>query len=97
MTREEKVKLILDRLYRIYPHPKTALQYKTPWELLVATILSAQATDKLVNSVTPQLFGKFKTIKDFVDSTVEEIDKEISRVNFHYSKAKSIQGAAKMV
>lgn len=97
MTLKEKVKLILDRLHKVYPNPKTSLLFRNPWELLVATILSAQATDKLVNSITPSLFKKFKTVDDFASSSTEQIDKSISKVNFHRSKAKSIQGAAKMI
>lgn len=97
MTKQEKVKEILKRLYKIYPHPKTALIYQNPWQLLVATILSAQATDKLVNQVTPGLFAKYKTIEDFAKASVPEIDKDISKVNFHSNKAKSIQGAAQMI
>ncbi len=97
MTKEEKVREILKRLYKVYPHPKTALTYSTPWELLVATILSAQATDKTVNLVTPELFKKYKTVQDFADASADEIDKMIKRVNFHSNKAKSIKGAAEMI
>lgn len=56
MTNAAKVSEILKRLYQVWPHPKTALNFSNPLELLVATILSAQTTDKLVNTVTPQLF-----------------------------------------
>lgn len=59
MTREEKVKQILIRLYKVYPHPRTALNYSNPFELLIATILSAQATDVSVNLATPNLFKKY--------------------------------------
>lgn len=97
MDRKEKAKFILNRLYKIYPHSKTALKFSSPWELLVAAILSAQATDKLVNQVTPTLFKRFKTIKDFANASLEEIDKEISKVNFHHNKAKSIKGAAQKI
>jgi len=97
VNKEEKVNQILKRLYLAYPKPKTALIYKTPWELLVATILSAQATDKVVNTVTPALFKKYQSIKSFAQSKLSELDKDISRVNFHSNKAKSIQGAAKMI
>ncbi len=97
MTKNEKVQEILKRLYKIYPHPKTALQYKTPWQLLVATILSAQATDITVNTVTPALFEKYKSIKDFAEISLQELDKFVSKVNFHTNKAKSIIAAAKMI
>lgn len=97
MTKQEKVKEILKRLYKVYPNPKTALLYKTPWELLIATILSAQATDKVVNIITPNLFKKYPTIKSFAESKLPELDKDISKVNFHTNKAKSIQAAASTI
>ncbi len=84
----------MDKLYQIYPQPRTALHYSTPFQLLIATILSAQATDKLVNTVTPELFKKYKTPEDFARADVSEIDSAIKRVNFHGNKAKSIKGAA---
>lgn len=97
MTKKEKVLEILKRLYKVYPHPKIALHFSNPLELLVATILSAQATDKLVNQVTPALFQKYKTAKDYASVSLEELDTDIKRVNFHFNKAKSIKGAAKMI
>lgn len=97
MTREEKVKEIYNRLKQLYPHPKTALQYSTPLELLIATILSAQATDKIVNTVTPALFAKYKTAKDYANAPVEDIDAMIQKINFHYNKAKSIKAAAQQI
>lgn len=97
MTKEQKVKEIIKRLSKIYPDPKTALIFTTPLQLLIATILSAQATDKLVNTVTPELFKKYKTAKDFADAPVEDIDAMIRKVNFHNNKAKSIKAAAQMI
>ncbi|MBI4084438.1 MAG: endonuclease III [Candidatus Levybacteria bacterium] len=97
MTKEEKVKQIIKRLSKVYPHPKTALNFKTPLELLVATILSAQATDKSVNTITHDLFKKYKTAKAFADASVEEIDGMIKKVNFHNNKAKSIKAAAQII
>lgn len=97
MTQEEKVREIIKRLSKVYPDPKTALHYTTPFELLIATMLSAQTTDKLVNIITPDLFNKFKGPKAFADATEEEIDKEINRVNFHRNKAKSIKAASAMI
>lgn len=97
MTKEEKVKLIIERLLKVWPHPKTALNYSNPLELLIATILSAQATDKLVNIVTPDLFKKYQTAKDYADASIEEIDSMIRKVNFHFNKAKSIKTAAQMI
>lgn len=97
MDKEKKVKLILQRLYKVWPKPHTALVYSNPLELLVATILSAQATDKLINTVTPELFKKYKTAKNYAEASLEEIDNYIKKVNFHTNKAKSIKGAAEII
>jgi endonuclease III len=97
MGKEEKVKEVIKRLLKVYPHPKTALEYRSPWDLLVATILSAQTTDKLVNTVTPSLFEKFPNLKSFANSPVEKIDKEISKVNFHFNKAKTLKECARII
>jgi endonuclease-3 len=97
MRKEEKVKEIIVRLSKIYPHPHTALIHSSPLELLIATILSAQATDKLVNTVTPQLFQKYKSALDFANADLKELDKDLSRVNFHFNKAKNIQAACKII
>lgn len=97
MTTQEKALEIMKRLYKANPHPKVELHFKTPFELLVATILSAQCTDKLVNTVTPSLFTKFPTIKSFAHASIEDIDSMITKINFHPNKAKNIQGAAKMI
>lgn len=97
MTREQKVEEVIKRLSQIYPDPRTALNFSQPHELLFATILSAQATDKLVNLVTPELFKKYKTIKDFAEAPVEEIDEMVKRVNFHNNKSKNIKAAAAMI
>ncbi len=97
MSKEGKVKEIIKRLSKVYPNPRSALIHETPLQLLIATILSAQATDKLVNTVTPELFKKYKTAKDFADAPVEEIDAMVKRVNFHSNKAKNIKGAAQMI
>jgi len=100
MTLEEKkatVKEILRQLYKLYPEPKTALYYTTPFELLIATMLSAQTTDKLVNTITPHLFKKYPSPKAFADATIAEIDMEIAKVNFHNNKAKNIHATAKII
>lgn len=97
MTKQEKVKEIIRRLSKVYSHPRTALNYTNPLELLVATILSAQATDKLVNLVTPELFKKYKTSRDYSKAKVEELNNYIKRVNFHFNKAKNIIAAGKII
>lgn len=85
------------RLYKDYPHPKVELDFKNPFELLIATILAAQCTDKLVNTITPALFSKFPTIESFAEASVEDIDSLISKVTFHFNKAKNIKAAAQMI
>lgn len=97
MTKEEKVKEIIKKLDKVFPHPRTELVYETPLQLLVATILSAQTTDKLVNTLTPALFKKYKTAQDFAKASAADIDEMISKVNFHYNKAKNIKAAAEMI
>ena len=97
MTREEKAKEIIKRLSKVYPHPKTALHHANALELLVATILSAQTTDKTVNFVTPELFKKYKTARDYANAPLEELDSMVKRVNFHNNKAKSIKAAATII
>lgn len=95
--KKEKVKKIIERLYKVYPHPKTALNFSNPLELLIATILSAQTTDKLVNKVTITLFEKYKKVEDYANAPLEELDFLINRVNFHKNKAKSIKESAKII
>lgn len=97
MTKQEKALEIMQRLYTVYPNPKVELNFVNPFELLVATMLAAQSTDKLVNTVTPELFQAFSTIQSFADASVEDIDKHIQKINFHSNKAKHIQAAATMI
>lgn len=97
MTKEEKVKEVYQRLKKIYPYPRTALEFRNAYELLVATILSAQCTDKLVNTVTPSLFAKYPTPEDLAKAPVEEIDEIIKKVTFHGNKAKNINAAAQII
>jgi endonuclease-3 len=97
MTKEEKVKEIYHRLKKIYPHPRTALEFKTPFELLIATILSAQCTDKLVNTVTPELFKNYPDPASMAKASVEDIDNLIKKVTFHGNKAKNLKAAAEQI
>ena len=92
-----RAKKIVSYLKRTYPNPKTELYYKTPFQCLVAVILSAQCTDKAVNKLTATLFKKYKTPADFANATVVVFTKEISSIPFFNNKAKAILGAAKMV
>lgn len=97
MDKNLKAKEVIKRLKKIYPQPKTALDFTNPLELLVATTLSAQCTDKLVNSVTPSVFKKYKTAKDYADADYDELNGLISKVTFHNNKAKSIIAACKII
>lgn len=78
----------------VYPFAKCSLTYKYPHQLLVATILSAQCTDKRVNQITPNLFKKYKDVESFAYSNVDELSQDIRSAGYHNSKARSIQGSA---
>jgi endonuclease III len=95
--RKARVADILDRLDRLYPNVTCALTHNSPWELLVATILSAQCTDKRVNEVTPGLFAKYPTIQDFANVSQDELANDIRSTGFFNNKAKSVIGAAKRI
>ena len=97
MKIQDKIVEIINRLRKEYPEPKTSLNFKTPFDLLVATILSAQTTDVHVNRVTEALFKKYKSVKDYADAPLVLLQKDVSSVNFYKTKAKNIQNAAKMI
>lgn len=77
-----------------YPKAQCSLHYKTEHQLLMATILSAQCTDKRVNQITPNLFEKYKNVESFAYCNVEELAQDVHSAGYHNSKARSIQGAA---
>jgi len=87
----DKIRQIIKIFEKEYPETKTALAFKNPFQLLIATILSAQTTDKQVNKITPLLFSKFKKPEDFVSASIEEIEEMIKSVNFYKNKAKNIK------
>ena len=91
-----RASLVFRRLRKAYPAAKCALDHSSPLELLVATILSAQSTDKMVNTVTPALFAKYRTAADYARSPRGVLEKEIHSTGFFNSKAKSLRamGAA---
>jgi len=97
MKMQEKLSEILSRLKREYPEPRTALNYKTPFELLAATILSAMATDAHVNKVTGSLFKKYKSVEEFANADPDLFQKDVSSINFYKTKARNIQGSAKII
>lgn len=97
MNTQDKLLEILKRLNKAYPKPETALNFSDPFQLLVATILSAQTTDVLVNKVTENLFRKYRTVKDYADASLETLQKDTGSVNFYKTKAKNIQAGAKII
>jgi endonuclease-3 len=96
-ARQARLNAILHELDLLYPNATCALHHTTPWELLVATILSAQCTDERVNSVTPGLFAKYPRIEDFAAATPEALGKDIYSTGFYNNKAKNIIGAARRI
>jgi endonuclease III len=93
----ERVAAILKALDEAYPNAKCALHHRSPWELLVATILSAQCTDVRVNMVTPELFRRFPTSEAMSKAKLPELENLIKTTGFFRNKAKSIQGAARKI
>ena len=93
----ERVAAILAELYKLYPDVLCALDHTSAWELTAATILSAQCTDVRVNLVTPALFKAFPTPTAMASASLPEIEQFIRTTGFFHNKAKSIQGAARMV
>lgn len=95
--RAARVRKILENLDRMYPNATCALHHEDAWQLLVATILSAQCTDKRVNEVTPGLFRKYPAIEDFAAVSQAELAQDIRSTGFFNNKAKSLIGAAKKI
>ncbi len=99
-TREERKKRaekILVLLKKTYPDAKIALNFTNPWELLVATILSAQCTDKRVNIVTEKLFAKYKTFDDYLKASPKEFEQDIKSTGFYRNKAANILKTAQIL
>ena len=96
-AKQQRALEILIRLKRLYPEAPCTLNYETPVQLLVATILSAQCTDERVNQVTPALFGRFPDARAIAAAHVEEIENLVRSTGFYRNKAKNIQGACRMI
>jgi endonuclease-3 len=92
--KKARVKMIFETLDPLYTRRKTALTFDSPFQLLIATILSAQCTDQQVNRVTKGLFKKYPTPQDFVRAPISELEKEIRSTGFFRNKAKSIKGCS---
>ncbi|MFN3652121.1 MAG: endonuclease III [Armatimonadota bacterium] len=86
-------KVLLPRLRELYPDPRCELDFSSPFELLIATILSAQCTDVRVNQVTQSLFQKYRTPEDYLKVPQEELEADIHSTGFFRNKAKNIRGA----
>jgi len=93
----ERIGEILKRLDQLYPDVTCALGHRSAWELLVATILSAQSTDVNVNRVTPALFEKYPTVEDFASLKPEQLEPDIRSTGFFRNKSKSVVGAARKI
>src|SRR5579863_7485325 len=97
MNKSARTAEIIRTLDATYPNAECALHHRNAWELLVATILSAQCTDKRVNEVTPGLFKKYPTPKDFASARQEVLANDIRSTGFFNNKAKSLIGAGKAI
>lgn len=95
--RRRRVRQLLKRLHEKYPEATTALHYRTPLQMLVATILSAQCTDKVVNEVTPALFKRYRTARAYARANPAELEALIHRTGFFRNKAKSLIGMGKVL
>lgn len=97
MTKKERYSFIIDWFQKNMPDPETELHYKTPYELLVSVILSAQCTDKRVNIVTPALFEKFPTAETLAKANFEDLEPIIRSISFANNKTRHLLGMAKML
>jgi len=97
MKIRERVAQLLEVLPKVYPDAHCELDFKNPLQLLIATILSAQCTDKRVNMVTPALFKKYKTAADYANASPAELESEIKSTGFFRNKAKSIRAATSTI
>jgi endonuclease-3 len=93
----QRIEEIIEALYKAYPRSRTALRFESPLQILVATILSAQCTDERVNQVTPSLFRKYRTPRDFASVDQRILEEEIRSTGFFRNKAKSIIGASRKI
>ena len=96
-ARQARLDRILAQLQQLYPNVECALTHRNAWELLVATILSAQCTDVRVNMVTPGLFAKYPAMRDLAHANLEELGQDVRSTGFYNNKAKNIQGAARTI
>ncbi|MBI4134502.1 MAG: endonuclease III [Candidatus Sungbacteria bacterium] len=96
-TKRKRAVLIVKALLKLNPATKTALHYKTPMQFLAAVIMSAQATDIMVNKINEEVFKKYKTPKDYANANLKIFEKEISKIGLYKAKARNIIAAAKLI
>jgi endonuclease III len=94
---KERCLKIIELLEKLYPTAKTALNYSTPLEMLIATMLSAQTTDAQVNKVTQTLFKKYHTPEDYVKADLKELEQDIHSTGFYHNKAKNIKRCCQLL
>lgn len=94
---KQRVEKIIELLEKQYPTAKTALNYSNPLEILVATMLSAQTTDKRVNIVTKNLFKKYRTPEDYANADIRDLEQDIRSTGFYHNKAKNLQNCCKLL
>jgi endonuclease-3 len=97
VERQARAKKMLAYLKKTYPAPKTELTYKTPIQMLVSVMLSAQCTDKKVNTVTKTLYKKYKSVNDFATADFNTLSRELSSITFYRNKTKAIIASSKMI
>ena len=97
LEKKERANQIIDLLTEEYPEAKTALKYKNPLEMLVATLLSAQTTDKQVNQVTKKLFKKYKSAEDYAKADLKELQEDVRSTGFYRNKAKNLKNMGRML
>ena len=95
--RKKRAEVVVRTLKELFPSPISALHYSTPWEFLVAVILSAQCTDVRVNIVTKDLFEKYKTVKDYVNASQKQFEQDVYSTGFYRNKTKNILATAKII
>lgn len=95
--KKARTKQIVARLKKAYPDSKCSLDFRTVHELMVATILSAQCTDERVNLVTPELFRKYKSVREFADADLEQLQQDVYTTGFYVNKSKAIKNSARQL
>jgi endonuclease III len=94
---KERTAKVIELLQKLYPTAKTALNYTTPLDMLIATMLSAQTTDVQVNKVTQNLFKKYRTPEDYVKVDLKELEQDVHSTGFYHNKAKNIKGCCQLL